>query len=121
MSSYDRIFFVNSVNLFLGVVFHHAYEINRLCGFGPTADSPFYREQALAKSGYHTPYYEIRGKISNQRVWTFLFSKTSKLPTTPFTLNVISNYLGTIGRLGELILMFKKLSEIFMPWYFYTI
>ena len=43
--------------------------------------------------------------------YTFLFSKTSKIPTARFTPNVISSYVGTIGRLGELKLVLKNLIK----------
>ena len=44
------------------------------------------------------------------------FQRRRKIPTARFTPNVISTYLGTIGRLGELILMLENLIK----WHFHA-
>ena len=64
--------------------------------------------QSRERGGNLSPYYEIRGKLPNRHVWTFLFSKTAQ-----FIRNVIYIYWGTIVRLGELILMLENLIKSF--------
>ena len=68
--------------------------------------------QSRERVGNISPYYEMRGKPPKLP----FFQRLSKIDTARFTPHVISSYWGTIGSLGEVILMLKNLSEIVIPW-----
>jgi hypothetical protein len=52
-----------------------------------------------------------KGKIPKRRIWASFFQKRIRMPSARFTPDKISSYWGSIGRLGELILMLENLRK----------
>ena len=69
--------------------------------------------QGRERGGNLLPYDDIWGHIPNQRAWASIFSKASRIPSARFTPNASFSHWGTIGRLGELILMLENLLKWF--------
>ena len=64
------------------------------------------RERGLNLASYGDIWDQI------QSVWAFIFQRRSRIPDARFTPDFISSHWGSLGRLGELILM---LEMFFMP------
>ena len=62
-------------------------------------------------SHWRAKFYGQAEKGEVTCVWAFLFSKAAKDTYYSFTPNAILSYWGTIGRLGELILIFENLIK----------